>query len=70
MKIEMLTCGSYCPACGWSITKTAAGRFPTLDEWEKNNHGAKCSTCGEPLMPHEFPASEAGGVWAMLHSHD
>lgn len=65
----VLTCGYYCPSCGDSVTRTAAGRFLTLAEWEERNAGRVCRRCGSEIMPQEFPASDAAGVWAMIHNH-
>lgn len=64
---ETLTCGSYCPSCGWEVTATAAGRFLTLQEWNARHKGQRCHHCNDDLMPQEFASSEAAAMWAIIH---
>jgi hypothetical protein len=63
----ILTCGVYCPSCGYSVTSTGAGRFLSLVEWQERHGNSKCPECRDCLMPQEFDSSEAGAIWATIH---
>jgi hypothetical protein len=67
MSGETLTCGSYCPSCGWEIIKLP---FLTLEEWNARRKGQPCPHCHDELMPQEFHHDDALLMWATINPHN